>query len=190
MRLIRCWGYLTMAFGACAVGAQNLQPGLWEFTTQMTGSGAGQMNAAMEKMQKEMAAMPPDQRKLMQDMMAKQGVQMGSPSGGGMSIKVCMTQEMIERNELATGQRGDCKHTATPRKGNSMKYSFVCTKPPSSGEGEVTFISREAYKNRMSITTTAQGKTEKMDMNGSGKWLGKDCGAIKPLSSSSEAHKH
>ena len=45
-------------------------------------------------------------------MMAKQGVQTGSGSpGGGMSMKICMTREMVERNEIPA-QQGDCKTTA------------------------------------------------------------------------------
>jgi hypothetical protein len=106
---------------------------------------------------------------------------MGSAGGSGITVKMCLTQELLDRNEMVSGQRGECKNTWSPRTGNTMKYAFSCSNPPSSGEGEVTFISREAYSNRMSMTTTANGKTEKMNINGSGKWLTKDCGAVKPL---------
>ncbi|WP_371816986.1 hypothetical protein [Rhodoferax sp. AJA081-3] len=62
--------------------------------------------------------MPPDQRKMMQDMMAKQGIQMGASGGTGMSIKMCMTQEMIDRNEVTSRQadphQSDCTHTHSP----------------------------------------------------------------------------
>jgi len=182
--LIRSLGFLLLASGALGASAQGMQAGLWEFTTQMSGDAGGQMNAAMEKMQKQMAAMPPEQRKMMQDIMAKQGVQMGSGGGSGITMKVCMTQEMVDRNELASGQRGECKNNFSPRMGNTMKYSFSCSNPPSSGEGEVTFTSRETYTNHMTMTSTVNGKPEKMEMNGSGKWLGKDCGTVKPLASS------
>jgi hypothetical protein len=181
MRLIRSCGVLSLSFAALGAAAQNLQPGLWEFTTQMSGESGSKMNAAMENMQKQMAAMSPEQRKMMQDMMAKQGVQMGSAAGSGITVKMCLTQELLDRNEMVSGQRGECKNTWSPRTGNTMKYAFSCSNPPSSGEGEVTFISREAYSNRTSMTTTANGKTEKMNINGSGKWLTKDCGAVKPL---------
>ena len=162
--------------------AQSLQPGLWEIQSQMQGASGGRMASGMEQMNQQMAAMSPEQRKMVQDMMAKQGMQMGSAGGGsGMTIKVCMTQDMVERNELSAGQRGDCKHTQSPRMGNTMKYAFTCTNPASSGEGEVTFQGREAYSMKMHMTTTVKGQPEQMDMQGSGKWLGADCGAIKPL---------
>jgi hypothetical protein len=96
-------------------------------------------------------------------------------------MKVCMTREMLDRNEIATNE-GDCKTTYTPRSGNTMKVSFVCSKPPSSGEGLVTFMGAEAYATKMTINTAANGKTDKITMDGQGKWLSAECGAIKPLS--------
>ena len=170
---------LLLATGAGLAQAQNLKPGLWEMSTQMQGGAAGSADA-MSKMQSEMAKLPPEQRKMMEDMMAKQGMQMGAAAGGGMAIKLCLTQEMVERNEMAK-QQGDCTHTSSPRSAKTMKFTFVCTKPPSSGEGEVTFSSPEAYSSRVSVTSTARGKPEKTDIQSSGRWLGADCGNVKPL---------
>jgi hypothetical protein len=39
----------------------------------------------------------------------------------------------------------------------------------------------DAYASKMTITSMAQGKPEKMTIEGTGKWLGADCGSIKPL---------
>ena len=185
MRFVRHLVPLALAV-SCGLGAaQTLQPGLWEIQSQMQGATGGRMAGAMEQMNQQMAAMSPEQRKMVQDMMAKQGVQMGSAGGGsGMTMKVCMTQDMVERNELSAGQRGDCKHTQSPRMGNTMQYAFTCTNPASSGEGEVTFQGREGYSMKMHMTTTVKGQPEQMDMQGSGKWLGVDCGNIKPLDKS------
>jgi hypothetical protein len=97
-----------------------------------------------------------------------------------MSMKICMTREMVEKNEIG-GQQGDCKTTQQSRSGNTMKMAYSCTKPPSSGEGQVTFVSSEAYTMKMVATTAMNGKPEKVEMEGAGKWLGADCGKIKPL---------
>jgi hypothetical protein len=135
----------------------------------------------MAQMQKQMAAMPPAQRKQMEEMMAKQGTQMPAAApGGGMSMKMCMTKEMAERSEIPA-QQGDCKTTQQSRTGNTMKVAFTCTNPPSSGEGQYTFTSAEAYNMKMTVTTTVQGKPQKMNMEGSGKWLSADCGNVKPV---------
>ena len=63
---------------ACAAGAQNLKPGLWEITNKMQSSGGGDG----PQMQKQLAAMPPEQRKMVEEMMAKQGVKPGAGGAG------------------------------------------------------------------------------------------------------------
>lgn len=158
--------------------AQTLKPGLWEISNKMQ-SGSGQLEKSMAEMQKQMAGMSPEQRKMMQDMLAKQGTGTGAP--GSMTAKICMTREMVERNDLPSRQ-GDCKTSTSPRSGNTMKMSFVCTQPPSSGEGVVTFVSPEAYTLKMAVNSVAQGKPETMTMDSTGKWLAADCGTVKPIS--------
>jgi hypothetical protein len=172
----------VLALTCLTAGAQTLKPGLWEISSQMQ-SSSGQMEKGMAQMQAQMAAMSPEQRKMMQEMMAKHGVGMGSGMGGpgGMNVKVCMTKDMTERNQMPAQGRGDCKQTLSPRVGNTMSMSFTCTNPPSSGEGQVTFISPEAYSTKMTVKTMMQGKPEQMKMDSSGKWLSADCGSIKPL---------
>ena len=183
MKLPMAIATLLLATSAISANAQTMKPGLWEIATQMQG-GSGEMAGAMAQAQKQMESMPPEQRKMMQDMMAKQGVQMGTGGGGGMTIKICMTQEMVDRNEMSARQganQNDCTHTNSPRVGNTMKFSYVCTKPPSSGEGQVTFTSPEAYNMKMATTTTLRGNPEKMEMQTAGRWLGTDCGTVKPF---------
>jgi len=174
---------LLLLCGAGCVGAQTMKPGLWEINTKMQ-SDSSEMSDAMAKAQKRLESLPPEQRKMMEDMMAKRGVQMGSTPGGGMSIKVCMTQEMVNRNEFArqhTENQNDCTHTNSPRSGNTMQFSFVCTKPPSSGEGQVTYSSPEAYSMNMTSTSTMHGSPQKMTMQTNGHWVSGDCGTVKPL---------
>ncbi len=179
MKLLAYPAMLAASVLALNATAQTMKPGLWEMSSKMQ-SGSGEMEKAMAEAQKQMASMSPEQRKMMQDMMAKQGVSMGAGAGGAMNIKLCLTKEMIDNNEVAQPE-GDCKTTNSPRSGNTMKVSFVCTKPPSSGEGQVTFSGPEAYSSKMTINTTASGKSEKMTVDGQGKWLSAECGAIKPL---------
>ena len=177
--MLRTLSAVILLASAATASAQNMKPGLWEITTQMQSEGKD-MSAAMEKMQKQMASLPPEQRKMMEDMMAKQGVKMGSNPGGGMAIKVCMTQEMVDRHEVAPPREG-CTHTLSPRLGNSMKFAYKCTQPPSSGQGEVTFTSPEAYTSKMSATSNSNGTERTMEMQSTGRWLGGDCGDIKPM---------
>lgn len=164
---------------ACGASAQSMKPGLWEINNKMS-SASGEIEKAMAEAQKQMANMPPEQRKMMADMMAKQGVSMGA-GGASTAVKICLTKEVIERNEF-TQQTGDCKQTVSPRVGNTMKFSFACANPKSSGEGQVTFNGSESYSSQMDMTTNAHGKPEKMRMESTAKFLSSDCGNIKPIS--------
>ncbi|MEO8390748.1 DUF3617 domain-containing protein [Polaromonas sp.] len=169
---------VTLALSTGAL-AQTTKPGLWEVTNKMQ-SSSGEMEKAMASMEKQLAGMSPEQRKQMQEMMGKQGMSMGPSAGGGMSMKMCVTKEMAERNELPQQQQGACKTTQSPRSGNTMKISYVCTQPPSSGEGVMTFNGDTAYTMKMNTTTTVKGKPEKITMDATGKWLSSDCGTVKP----------
>ena len=169
---------ILLAATFCAT-AQNQKPGLWEMTTQVQ-SGGQDMGAAMAKMQKQLESMPPEQRKMMQDMMAKQGVQMGNSGAGGVSVKICMTKDMIEQAAMAKPSE-HCTHSLSPRIGNTQRFTYSCTQPPSQGQGEVTYLSPEAYTTKLTSTSSVGGKPSTMDMQSSGRWLGSDCGQIKPF---------
>ena len=170
---------LAAATFTAGASAQNLKPGLWEITNSMK-SSSGEMEKAQAQAQQQMKNMPPEQRKMMEEAMAKHGMKMGAGGPGGTSVRMCMTKEMVERNEIPA-QKGDCKTTRQQRSGNTIKMAYTCTNPPSSGEGEYTVVSPEAYTTRMTMHSTSQGKPETINMNGSGKWIATDCGSIKPV---------
>lgn len=160
---------------ALPAAAQTLKPGLWEISNKMNNP---QMDQAMAEMQKQLAAMPPAERKQMEAMMAKQGVKM-VPGASGMNVQMCMTKEMVERNEVPV--QDGCKVTSQNRSGSTMKMAFTCANPPSSGEGQFTFAGDSAYTSKMTVRSQVQGKTETMTMDTAGKWLKADCGEVKPV---------
>jgi hypothetical protein len=160
--------------------AQQIKPGLWEITNNIT-SADGQMQAALAEMQKQMADMDPEQRKMMEQMMARQGVQLNLGPGGGLRTKMCMTPDMAARNEVMTQQQGDCTHKRSPATGGTMKISFSCTNPRATGEGEVSFSGDSSYRMKMKIISEAGGKPDTIKMDASARWLGADCGGVKPF---------
>jgi hypothetical protein len=174
--------YLAAAAALCLAlpaTAQTIKPGLWEINNKMSG---GQMDQAMSEMQKAMAGMSPAERKQMEEMMARQGVKMVAPgAGGGMAVQVCMTKEQVERNDMP--MQDGCRMTQNTRSGNTLRMAYTCTRPPSSGEGTVTFHSSESYTSKMTVKSTEQGRTETMTMDATGKWLGANCGNVKPMPS-------
>jgi len=174
---------LTLAaIAACTAvlpaAAQTLKPGLWEMQQKMQGNP--EMEQAMKEMREQLASMPPEQRRQMEAMMAQQGVKMVPGAGGAMAVRVCLTKEQVERNEVPV-QQGDCRTTQQSRSGNTMKVAFTCSNPPTTGESQVTFVGPEAFSSRTTVTSTAGGKAEKTTVEGTGRWVGADCGSVKPL---------
>jgi hypothetical protein len=63
-----------------------------------------------------------------------------------------------------------------------MKVSFSCTNPSVNGEGEVSFQGDSSYRMKMKVTSEqSSGMPGKMNVDTSAKWLGADCGNVRPL---------
>ncbi|MFM2398881.1 MAG: hypothetical protein RL341_1038 [Pseudomonadota bacterium] len=160
--------------------AQQLKPGLWEMQHRMQGDA--EMNAQMEQARKQLAAMPPAQRKQMEEMMAKQGVKMDFGAGSSaVTAQVCLTEEDVKRDMMPTDMQGKCKYD-WKKSGSTVRSTFTCTDPVSSGSGEWTLVSAERYTMKMDATSQDKaGKPRAMKMSGEGKWLGADCKGLVPL---------
>ena len=85
---------VALALGASVLGAQAqvTKAGLWEVTSKLGGSA--EMDKAMAQMQQQMASIPPEQRKQMEAMLAKQGMSMTAAPGDVLS-KMCITKDMV-----------------------------------------------------------------------------------------------
>jgi hypothetical protein len=153
------------------LSAQTMKAGLWEMKSEMQNT---EMNEAMASMQEQLANMPPEQRKQMESMMAKSGVSVGNK---GMDVKVCIGKEQASNLKIPN-QNQSCKQELIEKKGNFVKFKYTCSNPPSKGESEITFQSDTSFKSKH---TVVQGNGEKMEMSQAGKWLGENCGNLKPL---------
>ena len=170
----------TLLFTALAAGAQTQAPGLWEHAFTVKSAG-GEMERALAEMKKQMDAMPPEQRQQVEQMMASRGVKMGAQGGSG---KVCLSREQAARPAEPKVPDG-CTQQVDQRSARTVKFHFECTKPSASrGEGEMTYLSEKAYTGKMNITGEVSGKPQQMSMDMTGKWLGADCGDVKPVASS------
>ena len=125
-------GALALAAALPVQAQTKLQPGLWEHTMLMK-TASGQMEGAMAKMQSQLASMPPEQRKMIEDRMAQSGAGMGAKPN---IVRVCLSKERAERGDTPQGD-GRCKQEVLQRSGGTMKFRFTCAgNPPSSGEGD------------------------------------------------------
>lgn len=188
----------------CAAVAQaqikiDMKPGLWENSVKITGEGMAQMQhlyseqmkQAMEDMKKQMANMPPEQRKMMEDAMAASGMQVNEDSIGfqdnqvtiskdGTVAKQCVTQADIDKGQLPEMDE-NCKSTLTQLDKNRFKSTHACGgENPSTMEAEVVFHSSTHYTGQGTSRQVIHGKPVEMIVNMEGKWLASHCGDVKP----------
>ncbi|UXH76406.1 DUF3617 domain-containing protein [Roseateles amylovorans] len=166
---------LTACLAVPAV-AQTIKPGLWEIKQQPQLDATRQ--AQLEQAQKQMAALPPEQRKMVEQMMASRGVSMDLGSGGAITIKSCVSKEQAEKAMLPQTQ-GKCDHDIK-RNGNVMTGHFRCADPTSEGNTELVFQGDDRYTTKTEVRTERGGKTETLRSTGEARWLGSDCGNLKP----------
>lgn len=171
-------GGLSLATQALAE-APPIKAGLWEITTENQTVDGKTMPDMSAQMAEQLKKMPPEMRKQMEAHMKAKGVQM---TPGQTGVRLCLTREMLNRDNWQQSQaQSDCRNTEMNRSGNTMKWKFKCTQPPSEGEGETTFQGSDGYVTEMRVQSQRQGQPRLMTMKHRGRWLGADCGDVKPI---------
>nr|WP_298147653.1 DUF3617 domain-containing protein [uncultured Pseudomonas sp.] len=160
---------LALCLVPLASSAMEIQPGLWEISSSNM-QVDGQALPDMQQMFEQMKNLPPEQRQIMEQMMAKQGVQLGDKG-----IRVCMSEAQIKAQEIPLQDpQSGCTHEITERSASLWKFRYSC--PQSQGEGETRFISDKQFTSE--VTDIHDGKSSSMQSHG--RWLSADCGALQP----------
>jgi hypothetical protein len=165
------WGHPA----AQAQTAPPVKPGLWQVQTQREVDG---QIARMPDMSEHLKNMPPEQRKQLEAMMKQHGVDM---SGGGMNdMKICLSKESVDPSQWQRNQ-GTCTTDYVTRTGTMWKWHTSCREPAAETDGEAHFTSTDSYTVKTATTMTVQGQTRTTRMTLNSKWLGPDCGDVKPV---------
>lgn len=181
------WLCVAVAFSAptFADNLLNLQAGLWEvkpLKTIVDGvDNSAQMSQAMASMQAQMANMPPDKRAQMEAMMQQHGVTINQ---SGVTGQVCLSQDMVKRNAFPVSKDGKCQ-PAWMQGGSATSFSYSCQSGglTSSGKGSVTRSGDLLTVVTDGTTASSAGGTHTMHGEIQMRYLGADCGAIKPADS-------
>ncbi|MDM5178211.1 DUF3617 domain-containing protein [Massilia sp. DJPM01] len=172
----------TLSLAPASAATQTMKPGLWENTSKTTSQNA-QIANAMAEMQKHMKSMTPEQRKEMEKAMGKSGpANFTLHDDGSVTVKVCITQKMIDDSsgDHLGPQGGNCTHKKGPMVGGTQSFSYSCTNPQTSGEGKISYQA-DSYSSTVSMTSSAAGAMGNMTMASTGKYLGANCGNVKPV---------
>jgi hypothetical protein len=168
-----CLGGLTTLTQAQT--APPIKPGLWEVA--MERDGAAQK---MPDMSERLKNMSPEQRKQMEAMMKQHGVDL---SGGPGKLRICLNKDSLDQGRWQGRGEADtrCKTDVTDRSSTAWRWHSVCTDPQSETTGEALFATPESYTVKSTTTTTLQGQAKTTQMIIRSKWLGGDCGDVKPV---------
>jgi hypothetical protein len=164
---------LLSAAGVAVVLAQapalDVKMGLWEMTT--SSDVGGQMPAI------DTSKMTPEQRASVEA--AMKGM-MGVHTN---VTKTCMTKEKFDRSSfMATDEPGrPCKQTITTNTRSILEGTMSCSGArPMTGQMHIDALSSTNIKATIKSSETDQGKTMNVNVAMTGKWLGADCGTVKP----------
>ncbi len=156
-----------------AAQAQEIRPGLWEFKSSASTPDMPDMAAQMAEVQAQLASLPPEQRRMVEQQMAASGV--GMTRNG--NIRTCITPEEAARNEVYKGsQEDDCTYTKVQRSGNTIRGEIACSNPKSRGSFVSTIHGREHFSSRMDMQS-AEGR---MQASTDARWVSADCGKLRP----------
>ena len=167
---------------AYAQSAPPIKPGLWQVQSEREVDG---QKAQAPDMSERMKNMPPETRRQIEAMMKQRGVDM---SGGSMNdMKICLSKDSIDPDQWQRNQ-GSCKTDYISRTGTMWKWHTSCREPAAETDGEAHFNSSDSYTVKTATTMTIQGQTRTTRMTLNSKWLGPDCGDVKPVTPPAAGH--
>lgn len=179
MRAIILGSLTIFCLVACAPGvaqaqtAPPIKPGLWQVHSEREVDG---QKTQMPDMSARFKDMPPEARKQIEAMMKQRGVDMG----GGGDMKICLSKESVDPEQWQR-QQGSCKTDYGSRSSSMWTWHTSCREPASETDGEARFTGPESYTVKIATTMTVQGETRTTRMTLNSKWLGADCGDLKPV---------
>jgi Protein of unknown function (DUF3617) len=148
-------------------------PGLWEVTS----AGAGTAGRPLPQIPADqMAKLTPQQQQTLQQRLA---------AGGGRvtTRKLCVTQTMLNKGfQLPESDNRHCTTTPVTRTAAVEELKLACTGKVTN-DGTLTIQAQDEHTVTVTLDmslTMENGQTMPIHRVSQGKWLGADCGDVKP----------
>lgn len=148
--------------------AQQLQPGLWEINSKNIQVNGQQL----PDLQLLMGSLPPEQRKMAEQAMAKNGVAMA-----GNGVRMCITPEQAQTDNfpMQNAQAG-CTQQITERTPQLVKFNVSC--PQGKGQGQTTFLNAREFVTTINGTFLMGGQNQQGRSESQGRWVSADCSSL------------
>jgi hypothetical protein len=152
-----------------ALAADRMAPGLWEMSVQSDAL-------------KGMPIIPPEQLAKLRAL----GIQVPKIARGSATTQTCITPEMAKRADMAPAagaSKMGCSAHNVRFEGDRFSADLACNNPRAQGTGKVsgTFSGNKAFTADIQFDGTVQGVPVNQQGTASGRWVGADCGSVKPL---------
>jgi hypothetical protein len=172
LSLLSC---LAIAAVAGPLPVPPVKPGLWE--TRMSGLDANGHEMPLPE-QAALSRLPPEAKARMVETMKARGLSMPDESG---ATKTCFSKETFEsgRWQQMASETG-CTTNFSTQSSAAWKWHSSCPALKSESDGEAVFSSAQSYTVKVTTTATRTGKPTTSTRIVQAKWLGADCGDIKP----------
>jgi hypothetical protein len=153
----------------------NVKPGLWEITS--INQTAGQM--PMQMPDSVMQNMTPERRAQMEAMMKNMQARAAQPQ----TRQRCITEEQLKRDAFSDSDRKDCKQTVTTNSSSDWEVRAQCS--AEGHQSDLTAHFHAASSDSVTgdinaVMSDANGRSMTMKNTVTAKWLGANCGSVKP----------
>lgn len=166
----------VLAAALCALSlpaaAQRTAPGLWEIQVEQTHAD-GEIAKQLEEAKRQLAAMPPEARAMMAQMLSQQGLSLDGD--GGVTVRICITPEEAERAGVPQHDE-QCDYEILERGADRLRARVQCRdEGRTRGEGEIRFDGDRAYRGEFEVESRINGKPMRMTLHQQARWLREDC---------------
>jgi hypothetical protein len=167
---------VAVLVSVCGPGAHaatlNAKAGLWETTSTSKIEGAASTRA-------------PDLSKLAPDQRARAAQAMASRGDGRPAVSVtqqCVSPDMLQKWEtFAKGEATrECQRKLIDQSDRHVKMTVSCASGKSVGEMEISVLANDRITGKMGMLMRTDTGERKVDVSFESRWLGADCGKLKP----------
>jgi len=150
----------------------NVRPGLWETTMTMATNGAPPIP------EDQLARMSPEQRAKFEAMFKSAMERANQPH----TAKSCLTEAQLRKGPAFGEDNPNCKRTVTSNSGAQWEMEEECTgRAARTVHARFHAVNSELVTGQTDIVMTNGDRTTTSKGTMQSKWLGADCGDVKPM---------